>query len=370
MIGSEGVSVVAARNPIARGRCGPQTRGMTMPAHIEVELVEPGRIDEVLADVVDLQRVVEAETEPDDPPVPLAEVLGELTVPWPRHRYWTWVARIDGHLVGRLSASIDDRPANRGFTEVEYLDVHPDARRHGAATALVRKALPVLAEAGATSIMAWPGTEEGLALSERIGLPPRQEERRSRLLVSDVDPAQQHQWIEAPAARSAGYDVVSFAGPVPDEFVAAWAAAADAMSDAPLDDLHWKHEPVTPEWVRGVEAMHAARGVARFGSLALSSDGEAAGMTLILVRPDRAQLAHQEDTAVVPAHRGHGLGRWLKAANLAALREAMPEVEIVQTFNAESNGPMLDINVAMGFRPNRTFMACQASVSEVVGRLG
>jgi mycothiol synthase len=342
---------------------------MTNRAGVEVELVEPERVDDVLAEVVDLQRLVEAETEPDDPPVPLAEVFGELTRPWPGHRYWTWVARADGRVVGRLSVSIDDRPANRGFIEIERLDVHPASRRQGVATALVEASLPVLDGAGGTSVMAWPGTDAGLGFSARIGLAPRQEERRSRLLTADIDEAQQREWIEAPGARVAGYEVVSFVGPVPDAHVAAWAAAADAMSDAPLDDLEWNHEPVTLEWVRSVEAMHEARGVLRFGSLALSPEGDAAGMTLILIRPDRARLAHQEDTAVVPAHRGHGLGRWLKAANLATVRAAMPEVEIVQTFNAESNGPMLDINVAMGFRPNRTFMASQAPLSDIVRRL-
>jgi mycothiol synthase len=107
-----------------------------------------------------------------------------------------------------------------------------------------------------------------------------------------------------------------------------------------------------------------------FGSLALAPDGAAAGMTAIFVHPDRPRFAHQEDTAVVPVHRGYGLGRWLKAANLRQARGAVPEIEIVQTYNAETNGPMLDINVAMGFRPFRTYYAYQAPAGDVVGALG
>ena len=93
-------------------------------------------------------------------------------------------------------------------------------------------------------------------------------------------------------------------------------------------------------------------------------------MSTILLHPDRPSFAHQEDTAVVPAHRGFGLGRWLKAANLRATLEAHPEVTVVQTYNAETNGPMLDINVAMGFRPHRTVAAYQAEVSSLVARPG
>ena len=46
-------------------------------------------------------------------------------------------------------------------------------------------------------------------------------------------------------------------------------------------------------------------------------------MVLVGRRPQRAR---QHDTAVVPAHRSHGLGLWIKSAMLVALRAEQPDV--------------------------------------------
>jgi GNAT superfamily N-acetyltransferase len=62
-------------------------------------------------------------------------------------------------------------------------------------------------------------------------------------------------------------------------------------------------------------------------------------------------LADQGDTGVDPAHRGLGLGRWLKAAKALRLLDERPEVRAVETWNAGGNEPMLAINRAVGLGP-------------------
>lgn len=64
----------------------------------------------------------------------------------------------------------------------------------------------------------------------------------------------------------------------------------------------------------------------------------------------RAQVGHQ-DTQVRSDRRGHRLGMRLKAANLEHLRRCNPAAARIHTWNAEENGPMLDINVALGYLP-------------------
>ena len=86
---------------------------------------------------------------------------------------------------------------------------------------------------------------------------------------------------------------------------------------------------------------------------------------MLLVHPARPEIGNQGDTAVVPRHRGRGLGRWLKAANLEAVRRAHSKLRSVYTYNAASNRWMLDINVAMGFRPYRTFVVHQGATDEL-----
>ncbi len=334
-------------------------------ADVEIDVLGATPSDDEVAAIAALVQAVQDDARPGDPPVSVAELAGVLRHPYPSSTTVTVVARRGDEVVGRITAFVDHRAANEGYTELDEVDVHPSRRRHGIATAMLRAAADELARVGSRTVMAWPFDDGGRALAERIGLTFRQHERESRLLVAEVDRAQLADWVEAPKARAHGYEVVTFTGPVPDHLVDAWAQSLEAMADAPLDEVEYVHAPVTPEWVRKLETVHAARGEVVFGAVAVDRDGGAAGMSLIVVHPDRPRFAHQEDTAVVPAHRGFALGRWLKAANLLQLLDAVPEAEIVQTYNAESNGPMLDINVAMGFRPSRAYWAHQADLADV-----
>jgi RimJ/RimL family protein N-acetyltransferase len=61
--------------------------------------------------------------------------------------------------------------------------------------------------------------------------------------------------------------------------------------------------------------------------------------------------AYQWGTLVRPAHRGHRLGMAVKVANLRQLQEAVPGVDHVITWNAESNARMVAVNDRLGFVP-------------------
>ena len=71
------------------------------------------------------------------------------------------------------------------------------------------------------------------------------------------------------------------------------------------------------------------------------------------------------DTVVVPAHRGYGLGRALKARMLFELRSAEPQLTEVQTWNAFENEPMLRVNAELGFIPDRQWMEYEADVADL-----
>ena len=56
-------------------------------------------------------------------------------------------------------------------------------------------------------------------------------------------------------------------------------------------------------------------------------------------------------TGVRPEHRGHALGKWMKAAMTLRVLAEKPGVDDIRTGNADSNDAMLAINAAMGYRP-------------------
>ncbi len=78
--------------------------------------------------------------------------------------------------------------------------------------------------------------------------------------------------------------------------------------------------------------------------------GELAGLTEVSVDPADPEWGHQELTVVVRGHRGHRLGLLLKVAMLELLAEREPQVERIETYNAESNAHMVTINETLGYQ--------------------
>ena len=81
-----------------------------------------------------------------------------------------------------------------------------------------------------------------------------------------------------------------------------------------------------------------------------TASGEIAGVTSVIVDGETSEHAHQLDTSVVGAHRGHRLGLLLKADMVRWLAESEPELRTIDTFNAESNDHMVAVNERLGYR--------------------
>ena len=77
--------------------------------------------------------------------------------------------------------------------------------------------------------------------------------------------------------------------------------------------------------------------------------GELAGLTEVSVDPADPGWAHQQLTGVTRAHRGHRLGLLVKVAMAEWLKAAEPQVERLQTWNAQSNQYMIAVNEALGY---------------------
>lgn len=85
--------------------------------------------------------------------------------------------------------------------------------------------------------------------------------------------------------------------------------------------------------------------------------------------PSQADTVWQGNTGLHPDHRGHALGKWLKAAMLQRILDERPAAVDVRTGNADSNDAMLGINHALGFRPFIANTTWQVEVSAVAERL-
>ena len=328
---------------------------------------------ELLAALAEVRADTDREINPDDPPVPLAELESDLFSRTDRKYLRGWVAFLDGEPAGEAVFELETVESNRHLASSESLATRPRLRRRGVADALLRVALDELAADGRTSLLLWaPDLEPdvGGLYAERLGLQQRTEERCSRVRTAEIDQDLMGAWLREGADRTDGYRLVRLGARCPDELVQPFLEASGAMGDAPTDDLEWEHTDPDEALLRSQEAMWSERGLTPVRTLALAPDGRGAGVSALFLSEHRPSLAWQGDTGVGREHRGRGLGRWLKAANLAYAREVSARFEVIETYNAQSNPWMLDINVAMGFTPHVVYRGFQGDLAAARRVLG
>ena len=317
---------------------------------MKISALDPARVDEVVA----VLQAAHAHDLPDDPAfAPRYEGL-RILHPTPDEPTSHWVAEDRGRVVGHAQLTTPELD-NTGSAMIE-VTVHPDARRRGVGRSLwhhltdlaladERKHVYFEARMGAA------GEAFAHAVNAELGI----HSARRRLVVDaavrDLAAALESE-AERYAARSgAGYRVHSFVGATPDQFVEGLAYLNGRMStDAPLDDLTWEPEVYTVERLRGREAAADKQGLVIYTTVAVDAQGTVAGFTNIGMAPEEPTHGWQWNTIVDPDHRGHRLGTWIKATNLLQLLGHRPHVRTLLTWNAVSNGPMIAVNEAMGFR--------------------
>ena len=328
----------------------------------------PTAPESVLREVHALWDAEWADLHPEEPPYTWEELEGLLRMPTERFIKLRWLARDDdGAPVGRLDLQLPTAGANEQLGIAE-LYVRPEARQAGVGSALVRTALDALEEHGRSRVRVSivegsPGDAFFSALGGTVG----RTNRKSRMVVADVDRSMLRQWIERAEAEATGYslrwlDVPTLGDADLDEYI----GIRLLMNTAPRGDLEdepWVH---TRESIREEAAELAAEGVERWTLVAVEdATGTFVGFTEVMFVESAPEHCWQGGTAVRVEHRNHGLGRWVKASAAERIIAEKPDVRFVDTENAYSNEPMLKINIAMGFEIIKTVNDWQAPVAAV-----
>jgi GNAT superfamily N-acetyltransferase len=230
-------------------------------------------------------------------------------------------------------------------------------RRTGVASALGTALAEIAAETGRTGInvSVAPGSAADAAVRQAEDFRPGLIVELNRTAVASIDRALLERWREEGEA-AAGYSLVAYDAPCPtDELACQFVRAREVINEAPRPEGIAAAD-YTVEELRAVE-MAGIAAHQDWWNVGVRHDatGDVVGHTELYLPANRPWMASQGDTAVHPDHRGHRLGAWLKAVNHLRLADERPEVEWVQTWNAESNEPMLRINRALGFAPVQRF---------------
>ena len=311
-----------------------------------------------------------AAVEADDRQVPPLTYEGSvrrlttpLTVYGPAPRFLA--AREDDRLVGLALLGLpEEENTGIGFVEVE---VHPEHRRRGIGTALLRELAARILQAGRTTVFSGgvgdPGA--GWPFASAYGF---KEVQRIVMQSLDIPNADRSAW-DLPVPT--GYRLTGWVGHAPEDLVASFAVARQAIQDAPDGDgMSFEQPDWTVERVRAAEATHRERGVEHRVAVAVHEEtGTVAGLTEVEIRAG-APGAMQMDTAVLAEHRGHGLGVTVKAELLRRLLVERPEIVRINTTTDATNEQMIAVNHKLGYRTTLSMVNVEAETAALVDRLG
>lgn len=242
-----------------------------------------------------------------------------------------------------------------------HIEVHPAHRGQGVGTLLLDEAvMPAVRASGRRVVASWgvvPAGEDAddpsapaNRLAARLGIG-----RRSLAICRTLDLHPEPDLLadlEAQALEKLGeYRVLVWQRGIPEEHLAGYGRLMHQLDlDDPDEDFENEAADYTPERLRHQEQRLHAKGERAIIAVAQAPSGELVGNSVIEWHTGaRTTLARQENTLVMPEHRGHRLGLALKAAAHRALAEEAPGLTRIVTWNSHVNPWMIAINEQLGY---------------------
>ena len=187
----------------------------------------------------------------------------------------------------------------------------------------------------------------GEAFATAVGAKPGLPMKLNQLDLRTVDRTRVAEWSRA---APKGYRVERIDGTVPEEFVKAFIEASEGINDMPRGEIAFNDWKLTEAQIRQRESFFKQAGMTWWLLLAIDEQtGEGVGFTEVEFNPLDPHAIQQEGTAVVAAHRGRGIGLWLKAVMLKRILAERSDSRFIRTGNANVNAQMLAINAKLGF---------------------
>ncbi|GAA1305275.1 N-acetyltransferase [Planotetraspora silvatica] len=238
------------------------------------------------------------------------------------------------------------------------LHVHPVERRKGVGSRLLDTAMAAARDNARRCVMAQaqagsPGDQFLPARGFRKVLTLRY----ARLPLADVDTIAIAEIIERPHP---GYRLASWQGIVPDALAQTFAASRRAMDDMPMEDTDYGTVAWDVDRVRAAAKAVEERGDQLHTVVAIDTcDDSIAGFTELVVPGNGTGDGQHYGTGVLPEHRGHGLGRWMKAESIRRAHGRYPDLGGLLTDTADSNTHMRHISDSLGYVPTHTTLQYQ-----------
>ena len=326
----------------------------------------------LLAELYAVRGELHAEATPGDPRMPLAGEIASARHPPADEDGLVLTARDAGGAIrGYASCGWVNLPGWDHLLQA-HVAVLPCARRQGLGRLLLDSAVDVAQRRGLRLVTGRTkdNVPAGAAFCAAMHARQAMVADENRLDLRGADRTLIARWLADGPRRAPAYRLLFVAGPTPPDLADEVASVLNVMNTAPRENLDVGDTLITPELVKQNDEAMSAMGAERRAYYAVdAASGKFVGLTDITVRPELPDRVWVGDTAVDPAHRGQGLGKWLKAAITQHILDDLPAVRWVITWNAGSNEPMLAINHDLGFRAVAQYTTWQIPVAELRAQL-
>lgn len=269
-----------------------------------------------------------------------------------------FVAESEGRIVG---ISVCGMPLEENKdTAMVGVAVAPDFRGQGIGSALAEQVVACARENGRSQLTGWGHAPAGVdadddalpwnRLADRMGMAPKNVSY-SKTLSLPLELARLEK-MEAVAVQKLGnYRIETWADDVPEDQLENYGLMLRQLDmDEPTGDHKLEAADYPAERVKESRERLAAMGYKALITVAFSASGEIAGHTEINYKnTEGTTLGYQENTLVMPDHRGHALGLAMKVANHRQLQELAPHLDVLVTGNSSLNTHMNAINEQFGY---------------------
>jgi mycothiol synthase len=308
------------------------------------------------------------ETQPDDPARDPEEMVAQMAHIPPFLDLETWSVPDANGVGAHATLQILNMDTNQHLVQLELV-VESHLRRQGIGTQLLRLAAQHSHKLGRTLLVTDSNdrVSAGQPFLEKYGLTQGLVNHVNQLKIAELPDGLLKTWTTREPDE---YSLEIWHGDIPEADLSAYAELSNVMNTAPKDDLEVEDFNMTSEMLRQQEAMRKAGNRDALTAVVRHKSGQLVGLNELGWAKSRPGIVGQGGTGVLPADRNHGLGRWLKAANLMRLLEVNPETKFIRTGNADSNAPMLKINTEMGFKPYIASIAWQGKIETILEKIG
>ncbi len=318
------------------------------------------------------------ERNPDDPPPPRDMIQGMMQEPDERSvdRRWLTISEDNQQVLGDvlLNWGTEKKEEYESQKHVLFMNlrVHPDYRRQGIGTTLLKIALEEAQQHPQFTILqTMTSHEAGIAFCESLDGESAISGAENRLQLSDVNWLMIQHWCEEGAERAPDVQLIRYDDLPPDDLLPAYSAMyTEVLNQQPLGEVEGAEAIMSPDRFKDMLDRYRKQDFQYHTVISQEADGTLSGVTDILYSPKDPHRIHQLLTGVQEAYRGRGLGKWLKAHMLTFLRDQYPDAKFITTGNASTNAPMLSINERLGFKVHREDAIYKFQLADLCAKLG